>query len=249
MKKRIRTSAWVRSFERSDFVLLGTFASASDDTKIITRKDSGIERPRQLAKRRVAVTRGTSNHYYLDAYLLMHGLDTKSVEVVNRAPEQMAEALASGRVDAISSFEPHAWRALQVLRHNGYRLPSSALHTVTFNLVARRTMVGPRDAELAAVLRALERAEQSIRDQPAKAQRLLAERLGTDQAFIDALWPTVQYRLRLEQSLIKTLESEARWALREGYVRNGGMPNYLGYIHAAPLRATLPAAVSISAVR
>lgn len=238
-----------RSFERSDFMLVGTFASATDDAKMITRKDTGIERPRQLAGRRIAVTRGTSNHYYLDAFLLMHGMDTKSVEVVSMAPEQMGDALASGRVDAISTFEPHAWRALQKLKDNGYRLPSSALHTVTFNLVAPRAMAGTRDTELAAVLRALERAQQFIREQPARAQRVLAERLGTDQGFIDALWPTVQYRLRLEQSLIKTMESEARWALRERYVRNDVAPNYLGFIYAAPLRSTLPAAVSIGAVR
>jgi hypothetical protein len=92
----------------------------------------------------------------------------------------------------------------------------------------------------------VERTLQSIREQPAKAQALLADRLGADQAFIDVIWPSLQYRLRLEPSLIKTLESEARWALREGYVRNDGMPNYLGFIHAGPLRSTLPTAVSMA---
>lgn len=235
-----------RSFERTDFVLLGTFASSIDDAKILTRKGTGIERPRQLAGRKIAVTRGTSNHYYLDAYLLMHGLDPKSVEIVNMAPEMMAEALQSGRVDAVSCFEPHAWRVQQLLKQDLVRLPASSLHTVTFNLVAQRRMAGPRDAELAAVLRAVERALQTIREQPAKVQAQLNERLGTDQAFVDALWPSLQYRLRLEPSLLKTLESEARWALREGYVRNEAMPNYLGFIHAGPLRSIQPAAVSMA---
>jgi ABC-type nitrate/sulfonate/bicarbonate transport system substrate-binding protein len=235
-----------RSFERSDFVLLGTFASSTDDAKILARKDSGIERPRQLAGRRIGVTRGTFNQYHLDAYLLMHGMAVQSVETVGMAPEMMADALQSGRVDAVSSFEPHAWRIQQQLGANVVRLPAGNTHTVIFNLAAQRRMAGSRDADLAAVLRAVERAQQSIREQPARAQALLAERFKVDQAFVDAVWPHLQYRLRLDSSLVKTLESEARWAMREGYVRNDGMPDYLGFIHAAPLRSALPAAVSLA---
>jgi NitT/TauT family transport system substrate-binding protein len=234
-----------RSFERSDFVLLSTFASSTDDAKILARRDSGIERPRQLAGRRIGVTRGTFNQYHLDAYLLMHGMAAQSVEIVGMAPEMMADALQSGRVDAVSSFEPHAWRIQQQLGPNVVRLPASNTHTVTFNLAAHRRMAGNRDSELAAVLRAVERAQQSIREHPARAQALLAQRCNVDQAFIDTVWPNLQYRLRLEPSLIKALESEARWAVREGYVRNDGTPDYLGLIHAAPLRNALPAAVSL----
>jgi ABC-type nitrate/sulfonate/bicarbonate transport system substrate-binding protein len=235
-----------RSFERSDFVLIGTFATSGDDTKIITRQDTGIQTPRQLAGRRVGVTRGTSNHYHLDAYLLMHGVDPQSVQTVDLPPDGMGAALAAGKVDATSTFEPHATRVMQSLGPQARRLSASSAYTVTFNLVTMRRMLGTREPELAAVLRAVDRAERYIREQPEPARRLLIERLKLDAAVVDTMWASLNYRLRLEPALIKTLESEARWALREGYVRMPGIPNYLGFIHTGPLRAVAPAAVSLA---
>jgi len=235
-----------RSFERSDFVLIGTFASSSDDTKTVTRQDTGIQTPRQLSGRRVGVTRGTSNHYHLDAYLLMHGVDPQSVQTVDLPPDAMGAALKAGTIDAASTFEPHATRMIQALGPQAVRLTASNAYTVTFNLATMRRQVGTREQDLAALLRAIDKAERYIREQPQQAQHLLMERLKLDAAITGTLWPTLNYRLRLEPALIKTLEAEARWALREGYVRMPSIPNYLGFIHAGPLRAAAPTAVSLA---
>jgi NitT/TauT family transport system substrate-binding protein len=235
-----------RSFERNDFCVIGTFASTSNDSKLIVRKDSGIERPSQLAGRRVGVTAGTSGQFFLDSMLMLHGVDPRQLQVVNVPPEDMPQALVTGRVEALSVWEPFAWRTVKALKGRVQVLHATGIYTVTFNLVAHRRLAGPRDADLGALLRAVERAERFIQQQPQRAQRIMMDRLSGDQAFVDWVWPGLQFRLGLDQSLIKTLESEARWAMREGRVSGKQIPNYLGFVHAAPLKAVLPEASNIA---
>jgi NitT/TauT family transport system substrate-binding protein len=235
-----------RSFERNDFCIIGTFASAPTDSKLLVRKDSGIDRPSQLAGRRVGMAVGTSGQFFLDSMLMMHGVEPRQIQVVNIPPEDMPQALASGRVEALSVWEPYAWRTVKAMKSGVQVLKAAGIYTVTFNLVANRKLAGPRDADLAALLRAVQRAERFIHQQPQRAQRILMDRLSGNQAFVDWVWPGLEFRLGLDQSLIKTLESEARWALREGHASGKQIPNYLGFVHAAPLKSVQPEASNIA---
>jgi ABC-type nitrate/sulfonate/bicarbonate transport system substrate-binding protein len=235
----------LRSFGRSDFVVIGSFASTPEDTKMLVRKSSGLRHPSQLAGRRVGVAFGTSGQYFLEAYLMLHGLDPAQVTAVNVAPQEMSQALASGRVDALAAWEPHAWRTVQAQAGDVLQLSGAGVYHVTFNLVAARRLAGVRDAELTAMLRAVERAERLIHERPEVAQRILRERLGGDQRFVDWVWPGLRFRLGLEQSLLTTLESEARWALRRGHVTGSRVPNYLRLLHSGPLRAVSPESVGL----
>lgn len=235
-----------RSFERSDFCVIGTFATSPSDAKLIVHKDSGIDRPSQLVGRRVGVAVGTSGQFFLDSMLMMHGVEPRQLQVVNLQPEDMSRALASGQVQALSVWEPFAWRTVKEMKGGSRVLQASGIYNVTFNLVIQRRMAGARDADLMALLRAVERAERFIRQQPQRAQRIMMDRLSGDQAFVDWVWPGLQFRLGLDQSLIKTLESEARWALREGHVNGKQIPNYLGFMHVTPLKLVLPEASNIA---
>ena len=93
---------------------------------------------------------------------------------------------------------------------------------------------------------ALARAERFIASEPQKAQAILRTRLLLDQAYIDWLWPRYRYQLTLDQALLTTLESEARWARQENHVVASQSPNYLSFIHSAPLRRVQASAVSIA---
>ena len=75
---------------------------------------------------------------------------------------------------------------------------------------------------------------------------MLRRTLGVDQGFVDYMWPQLQYRLSLDQGLLRTLESEARWALRERHVAGARMPNFLGVLHAAPLLRVKPDSTGIA---
>ena len=53
------------------------------------------------------------------------------------------------------------------------------------------------------------------------------------------------FRLRLDQSLIGTLETESRWAMRAGLSTVVEPPDYLDVVRARPLRMLEARAVSL----
>ena len=234
-----------RSFERDDYVVIGTFVTTSDDVKLVGRRNAGITLPGDLRGKKVGVVRGSSSQFFLDSYLLWHGIDPGSVDHVAMQPDEMAPAMQAGKVAAVAAWEPFAFDTIRSVNGDAAVLPHSGVYTLSFNLVAHRRLAGARDAELVKLLRAVARAEAFIQNHPIEAQAILRKRLGVDQRFIDWVWPGLRFQLALDQSLVKTLESEARWALREGHVTGKTVPDYRRYLHAPPLREVDANAVSL----
>ncbi|MFZ4480135.1 MAG: ABC transporter substrate-binding protein [Rhodoferax sp.] len=232
------------SFKRKDFAVIATFVTSDDDVRLVTRAGSGIVRPSQLAHKRVATVIGAASHYFLDTSLIFSGVDPKTVQTRNLQPEAMAEALEKGEVDAIAIWEPHPYQALTKITDAAV-LPKSGGYLLSFNLIISKKLQGVRDDDLVKLLRALDRAQNFIEAEPVKAKAVLRDRLQADQKFMDYLWPRYKYRLSLNQSLLTTMEGQARWARQEGYVKSDQSPNYLDFIYAAPLRRVRAASVNI----
>ena len=232
------------SFQRQDFAVIATFVSSDNDVKVVTRQGSGVFRPEQLLGKRVATVVGAASHYYLDTLLLLQGVDPHGVALVNLPPEAMPAALKKGEVDALAIWEPFPFKAMHAVEGANV-LKNSGTYVLTFNLLVHKKHVGVRDDDLVKFLRALDRAVHYIKAEPQAAQAILRARLKLDPDFIDWIWPHYNYRLTLDQSLLVTLESEARWARREGYVAARQSPNYLDLIYTSPLRKASPGAVGI----
>ena len=240
------TAIMFHSFEHHDFVVLASFFSTTSDAKLIVRQSAGIRTPKDLEGKRIGVVRGTSAHYFLDAYLLIHGVDPKALQRVPVQPENAVKLLQQNQVDALAVFEPVAYQAISAMPQQVIVLPDPGTYTQTFNLVARRGLAGAQDPVLVRMLRALQRAEALIREHPARAQAILRARLGVDQAFVTWIWPRRAPELSLDNALLKSLRNQARWALREGYVAGPTAPNYLEFVHPAPLSQVQPEAVGLA---
>ena len=233
----------LQAFKSADVAIVATIVHASDNLKLIARKASGVARSEQLDGRRVGVIAGTSAQYELETHLLNVGVDPRHVTMVPLQAEETVAALQSGRIDAVAVWEPYGYAALRGTDAVGLRLPLSGGYIESYNLVTRRAPSAARDGELVRLLRAVERAEQFIQDNPAAAQAILREQLKLDQHFVDWVWAGLGFRMSLDQSLVSTMEGEVRWAQREGHVAGGARPNVLTLIHAGPLKAVKPAAV------
>jgi ABC-type nitrate/sulfonate/bicarbonate transport system substrate-binding protein len=234
----------LHSFAHANVAVIATMVSASDDMKLIARKGSGIVAGEQLDGRNVGVITGSAAQYLLETYLLTVGVDPRHVTMVPVQPEDTVAALRSGRIDAVALWEPFGYEALHGTRANavGVRLPSSG-YIENYNLVAGLGTLGTRDAVLLRLLRAVDRAEQFILAHPADAQAILRDRLQLDQRVVDWVWGGLGFRLSLDQALLSTMESESRWALREGHVPAGARTNVLALTYPGPLRSLRPSAV------
>jgi len=236
----------LNSFKHPDLVIVATVSTSSHQIKLVARRSAGIATPGQLAGKRVGTVAGTSAQYFLDSWLVFHGMDPRQVVIVSLAPDQLVAALQHREVDAIAIWEPLASAAVAKLVDDGIVLPSPRLYTQHFSLVTARQLIASRDADLEKVLRALLRAQNFIVDEPGKAAKILRTRLSIEPALAEVSLKEHDFRIRLDQTLLTTMSSQARWAVREGYVQPGSNLNVpLNAIEPEILRRLIPDAVTL----
>jgi NitT/TauT family transport system substrate-binding protein len=233
------------SFERADAVIVATLATSTHNIRLVARKSAVIDGPQQFPVKRIGVAVGSSAQYLLDLCLLLHGVDPHQLRIVPMSAERLAGAMQRKEIDAFAGYSRQAWQAMKALGSDAIVLDEPGMYTERHNLNAARRALAERPEDIVKALRAIERAQQFIAQQPQRAKALMQTNSGTEAAFIETVFPIFEFRLSLDQSLIGTMEGQARWALREGHVGPGSKPaNLLQFVEFAPLRAAVPNAVS-----
>lgn len=222
--------------------LIATVASSRRSNQLVARADRGITRGPDLRGRRIGYIAGTSSHFYTETFLSFHGLTSRDVTLVALDPLKPTEALVQGDVDAAGLYHPHGGRALDQLGVRGISLEIPPIYTLTMNLVARP---GLSDEELTRVLRGLRKAIRQLRDEPDQSHASAARVLGIPADRMASLMREFDFRLRLDQSLIGTLETESRWAIRTGLSKLTQPPDFLDVVRTQPLRLLEPRDVSL----
>ncbi|MER7753772.1 NrtA/SsuA/CpmA family ABC transporter substrate-binding protein [Kitasatospora sp. NPDC097643] len=214
------------------------------DWRILTRTDRGITGFEQLRGRRIGLPQGTNVEYALALMLASGGLAGTDVQVVNLAPNQIPAALARGDIDAGVTF-PSFYDATRTTLGGRYAELRFTGYTARTLLVAGPTATDPTTT---AVLRALLRAQTELTADPAAARRaVLAQSNGALQSgYVDAYQPVYAYRPTLSAELLQQLQDEAGWAeAAQGLPGPTDRAALLGRLHAGPLTAVDPAAVTV----
>lgn len=235
-----------RSFEAVPFNVLATFATSSQDVKLVTRKNSGVKTTTDLKGKQVALVRGSAGQYVMDLTLLAAGLDPRTIATVDLDLKHLSQAAVNPQIDAFALFQPGANQLIKLLGADAMVVQIPYLYTLTFNLVALRDKSGVSENDQIKMLRALERAVNFIKAEPTASKGILREHLKMDASDVAALWPDYRFALTLNQSLIATLESTARWAIQEQLVKAAAPPNYLNFIDVRLLKRVRPSAVTLA---
>lgn len=225
--------------------ILASIGSSRKNSAVVALKEAGIATPGDLKGKRIGVTKGTSGDFFLDTFLLRHGVDRGDVLLVDVAPAEMEEGLASRRIDAAATWNP---TALLLQRRFGEKVKSffeEELYSETLLIVGRRGFAEQRPEAARRVLRALLEAEAFFRTQPEEARRVAAAALGADTGTLDPMLRLFDFRVRLDHSLLVLMEEERRWAIREGLVPPQPSFNFLPVFSAEPLLAAKPEAVGL----
>lgn len=239
------TPIMFQSFKRDDFSVLGTFTYSYEDVKVIGRKDRKIATADDLKGKKIGTPYGTTGQFFVEAFLTHNGLSASDVQVVDISPSSLPAAIQEGKVDAIVIWEPHAYKAQQILADNAVTLPSSNVYKETFNFMAMNSFAKRNPQALEKFLSAIQKATAFIKSDKTEAQSIVAQRLNLDTKVMEILWEQFVFELSLDQSLLKTLEDEARWAIQSKLVDTDTMPNYLGFIHTDALTHVSPQAVGL----
>lgn len=225
--------------------VIATIAKAENDLGIVGRKDNGITTPASLKGKQVGVTFGTGAHFVLDVFLMRQKLSVRDVTVHDLRSEALSSALASGEIDAASTWEPTLGRLQTQLGGNGTTFVAGDIYRVALNVAGTQTYVASHAQTLQKVLRALIRGARLCEDHSDEARELVAAALKIDAAGLKALWPDYRFGVTLDQSLLLELEDETRWAVRNRLTNRTDMPNYLNYVDLDVLQAVAPAAVTV----
>ena len=225
--------------------ILTTISSTEKNKMIVARKDKGVSIPNDLKGKKIGVPVGTNAEFFMDSFLIMHGISRDEVEVINVESNAIVDTLTGGEVDAVSTWNPYINILQEGLGDNGVTFSGEGIYRETFNIVTKQDFANENPETIKKVLRALIKAYEFIEENLDEAQEIVAGRIGMDIPALSELWKLYDFRVTLDQSLLVTLEAEARWAIKNKLTDATEVPNYLDYIYMDALEEVKPEAVGI----
>jgi ABC-type nitrate/sulfonate/bicarbonate transport system substrate-binding protein len=235
----------LQAFKDKQLRILTAVGATSDVNMIVARRDGGITVPSDLKGKRIATQKASAVHYFLHLFLRKHTISEQEVTSSFMKAEQLPKALADGTIDAFSMREPYIGEALKLLGDKAVTFSAPGIYPQTDMVVTRRQFIQNNPKVITDLVQALLAAERFAKDKPEQAADILAKRLGADRKLIAKLWPNLHLSVSLHQSLVLLLESQARWALREGLVDGEEIPDYAAHIHPDALNHLNPEAVTV----
>jgi len=233
------------SFERGDFSIVATIGSSDNDQVIIARKDRGIRIAEELRGKGISASRTAAGHFFLHCFLIKNGLSEKDIKLSFKHPDELIPALSKGEIDAFSAMTVFSKKAKTLLGDNIIVFEEPGLYLKTYNLVAFNTFIKDRSQVVKSILQALTKSEEFAKKYPEHAQRIVSKKTGLTKSEIAGFWPNLRYGVSLEQSLLTSLENEARWAIRNKLTDRKKIPNYLNFIYLDALEAVKPKGVTL----
>jgi ABC-type nitrate/sulfonate/bicarbonate transport system substrate-binding protein len=219
--------------------------SVSNEMSVVARRDRDIAVPRDLIGKRVGITAGTSGDYCLWLFLIRHKIDPASVTLVDLPPGQLAQELARGTIDAVSTWEPIKSEAQVALAGNAVSFTEADAYTITHVVIGESAFLKSRPAVVERLVRALVKAEDFNRSDPQRAMRLVAQELKLPAQTLESGWKDFVFKVDLRQSLLVTLEDESRWAMARGYAAKNPIPNFLPHLYLDALLTVRPEFVTV----
>lgn len=232
------------SFQHPNLRMLSTL-SFVHQIRLLGLKEKGLHSVADLKGMRVGVTLGTNGEYFLARLLSLNGLARPDIQWVDLKPQAMEQALVEGRVDGVLVWPPFVQ---QLERALGDRLSSTdgqPGQDYYYALIGRQDWLAANPARAERVLLALDRAVAWMEAHPQEAQAYIAAKLGLDLKGVSEASEGTRFAITLPQALLTAVESESQWLERNPNTKGKRVANSLELIEMAPLRAVLPARVTI----
>ncbi len=220
--------------------VLATVFESRKTMAILARKDRGIGAANMLAAKTIGTVAGTNAEFFLDSMLDVHGIARDAVKIVALKPEQLIPAFQSGRVDAVTVWNPDLAKLEQAFGSHAVTIYGEDLFIYRFLLVGKISFIDSHQRQMRQVLAAVAEGNASIKARPDQARALLGKELGMAPALLARSFDPGDFCLTLDQPLLLTLSDQARWAGEKNSPEHTTKPNFLDYIRAAPLDAVTP---------
>lgn len=228
-----------------EFRVVADVFLVNNTSRILARRDHGIRTAQDLRGATVAAPVGTSIDYLLDLFLLTNRIGHDEISIVDMDVISQKEAIRTGQVDAIFSWQPHVGEARDLLGEDGYFLPQDLFYHNAWLAVVMAETLQDRPGLGERFLQALIRAEEYMAENPDTAAEIHGRYAGTTPESVARSWDDVTFWISLSESLLTTMDDQARWIIRSGDGSRERIPNFLEYMETGPLEQVKPEGVMI----
>ncbi|GAK17305.1 LOW QUALITY PROTEIN: ABC-type nitrate/sulfonate/bicarbonate transport systems, periplasmic components [Vibrio sp. JCM 19053] len=211
-----------KSFEYKDLALITSFASSTNDIKLLTKKRSGIESIDKLPGKKGWCNKKRALANITTCCYRMTLIKKKKISSTTQV---IMNHLMQGNVDAISTWEPYGFMAKNRINEEVKNIGIIGVYKLYFLLVSKEIHIEKSDQEVMKIIKSLHHSINWMDKNPHLTMKILSQKLNTTVEEISWSWDDYNFRLNLTNSLLFTLQSEANWALKQNYVE-GQIPNY-----------------------
>ena len=232
------------SFANKDFIIISNLLHGKVHFAVVS-KDSGITSPKDWIDKKIGVTKGTSGEFFMDSYFILEGVDHQANEIFYSTAQTSLQELEAGNLDAIFTWLPWPFLALDKLNGNGQLLETTKIVPSSWVVIANREFADNHPDVLEQFLRGLQKGIAFTMEKKEAAYALHTEVTGLSTPILFTHFLEMDFSLSLSNRLLLDLEQQAAWLVEKQYVGAQRIPNYLDFIDATPLANVLPNDVTL----
>jgi ABC-type nitrate/sulfonate/bicarbonate transport system substrate-binding protein len=181
----------------------------------------GIPSLDALKGKKIGYVQGTNAHFYLDRLLKSKHLAFRDVSAINLRVGDFVPSLVSGAIDGFVWSEPLISAALSK-GSQFHRLHSEGLYYAYGCVHTMQSTIDKKPDLLARALKTVMAADRVIKDEQAKAQKILSDTLKLDPGAPATFWKDLNFGVTLDRKrLTRDLTSQAQWAADNGLIKPG----------------------------
>lgn len=186
---------------------------------VLVPTDSEITSVAELEGKKVAYATGSYAQHLLALLLDQEGLTLDDVESINLSAGDQVAALSSGEVDAIVIWE----QCISLLTTEGTaKVLADGTGIKRGNMVtyAVTSYAEEHPEVIEAYIRALDRADEYIEEDPSAAAEVIAEDFGVDAELMETILGNFTFTTELTQDDIDEIEAVKDFSLEAGIITN-----------------------------
>jgi ABC-type nitrate/sulfonate/bicarbonate transport system substrate-binding protein len=212
------------------------YAKGGDSLGLLARRSSGIRTVADLKGKRIAIVVGTASAQGLSDVLAAHGMTDADVRRVNATFGNMGQMLLSGAVDAMAGLEPFLTATQEKLGANGILLTRFGKYVQGggFFLIADAWASAHPDRIVPALI-GLAEAQKFIREDLARAAKLIAPFLGADPGIIERSSTVLEFTPGIDPFTMRSLRQTSVYLAEHKFVPK---PVDIDALMAPALKAT-----------
>ncbi|HTY74475.1 MAG TPA: NrtA/SsuA/CpmA family ABC transporter substrate-binding protein [Candidatus Nanoarchaeia archaeon] len=224
-----------------------TFGSVSKylNVYLVVRSDKGINSPSDLSGKKIGVTFGTANQFFLGRYLEINKVDQSHITLVNVNFEESPNALANGTVDAVMTFQPYINQIQTLLDGKILVWPAQANQFGYFEGIASRDWVNAHPDLIVRFLKAMIQAQNFNINHQDQSIAIVSTALNETVSYETSVWQEFQFSVTLDQSSVLLIQEEGRWLISNNLTSVTSVPNFSNSIYIDGLKSVKPDAVNI----